>query len=405
MPLADFTLKNDDAASVGTLKYFDAGDGKIYPVSMIYVGVAGVPTQVGDSQALPVSAASLPLPSGAATAANQATANAALAAIQTAVELLDNTVVGTELQVDIVGALPAGGNAIGKLAANSGVDIGDVDVTSVTPGTTAAALGKAEDAVHATGDVGVLMLGVRRDAASSGVDTDGDYCTFAFDSSGRLHTSVSNTVTVTGTVTAAQATAANLNMTEANSAAIAASLAIVDDWDEADRAKVNPIAGQAGVQGNSGAVTALTQRVVLATDVALPAGTNLLGKAAVGEDCKIVYDGTTSVTVKYANIDTATSGNNAIVAAVANKKIKVVSLFLAASGAVDVYFNDGTANLLGGTRKVKLDNTGAVGSGGFVLQENLKGWFETAAVNRPLNLNLSAAIGVAGCLAYVEVDA
>ena len=32
--------------------------------------------------------------------------------------------------VDIASALPAGSNAIGKLAANSGVDIGDVDVTS-----------------------------------------------------------------------------------------------------------------------------------------------------------------------------------------------------------------------------------------------------------------------------------
>jgi hypothetical protein len=32
-------------------------------------------------------------------------------------------------------ALPAGTNAIGKLAANSGVDIGDVDVTSISPGT------------------------------------------------------------------------------------------------------------------------------------------------------------------------------------------------------------------------------------------------------------------------------
>lgn len=38
--------------------------------------------------------------------------------------------VSTEVQVDVVGALPAGTNAIGKLAANSGVDIGDVDVTS-----------------------------------------------------------------------------------------------------------------------------------------------------------------------------------------------------------------------------------------------------------------------------------
>ena len=33
--------------------------------------------------------------------------------------------------VDIITALPAGTNAIGKLAANSGVDIGDVDVLSL----------------------------------------------------------------------------------------------------------------------------------------------------------------------------------------------------------------------------------------------------------------------------------
>jgi hypothetical protein len=36
--------------------------------------------------------------------------------------------------VDIASALPAGTNAIGKLAANSGVDIGDVDVASIATG-------------------------------------------------------------------------------------------------------------------------------------------------------------------------------------------------------------------------------------------------------------------------------
>ena len=41
---------------------------------------------------------------------------------------------GSEMQADIVAALPAGTNAIGKLSANSGVDIGDVDVTSIAAG-------------------------------------------------------------------------------------------------------------------------------------------------------------------------------------------------------------------------------------------------------------------------------
>lgn len=61
--------------------------------------------------------------SGAITETNSA-------AIKTAVETIDNAIAGSEMQVDVVGALPAGTNAIGKLAANSGVDIGDVDVTS-----------------------------------------------------------------------------------------------------------------------------------------------------------------------------------------------------------------------------------------------------------------------------------
>lgn len=38
------------------------------------------------------------------------------------------------LPVQVVAALPAGTNAIGKLSANSGVDIGDVDITSIAAG-------------------------------------------------------------------------------------------------------------------------------------------------------------------------------------------------------------------------------------------------------------------------------
>jgi hypothetical protein len=92
-----------------------------------------------------------------------------------------------------------------------------------------------------------------------------------------------NDVTVTsGSITANAGT--NLNTSAlaleagGNLAGAAASLAVIDDWDESDRAKVNPIVGQAGLQGGSGAVSANTLRVVLSTDVALPAGTNGIGK-------------------------------------------------------------------------------------------------------------------------------
>jgi len=62
------------------------------------------------------------------------TIDADTGAIKTAVEVIDNAINGSEMQVDVVAALPAGSNTIGKLAANSGVDIGDVDITSIAAG-------------------------------------------------------------------------------------------------------------------------------------------------------------------------------------------------------------------------------------------------------------------------------
>lgn len=47
--------------------------------------------------------------------------------------------------------------------------------TSVTPGTGATNLGKAEDAVHTTGDVGVAILGIRDDTLNATSGTEGDY--------------------------------------------------------------------------------------------------------------------------------------------------------------------------------------------------------------------------------------
>lgn len=48
----------------------------------------------------------------------------------------------------------------------------------------------------------------------------------------------------------------------ANQTTMIASLSVMDDWDESDRAKVNPVVGQAGVAAGAGAITSNTQRVV-----------------------------------------------------------------------------------------------------------------------------------------------
>lgn len=92
------------------------------------------------------------------------------------------------LSVTLTTALPAGSAAIGKLAANSGVDIGDVDVTTVgtiTPGTAATNLGKAEDAAHTSGDVGVMALAVSNEANTARA-ADGDYLPIATDTEGNV---------------------------------------------------------------------------------------------------------------------------------------------------------------------------------------------------------------------------
>lgn len=94
--------------------------------------------------------------------------------------------------------------------------------------------------------------------------------------------------------------------TGGNLAAAAASLNVMDDWDETDRAKVNIIAGQAGVDGNSGNKSAATQRVVLATDQ--PALTTPMPTAEAGNTVGTWTDAT-DVSVPSASTATILASN------------------------------------------------------------------------------------------------
>lgn len=78
--------------------------------------------------------------------------------------------------------------AAGALVGGDATNGLDVDVTRIIPGTTATALGKAEDAVHASGDTGVMALTVRSDTAAATSGTTGDYQPLITDSTGRLWT-------------------------------------------------------------------------------------------------------------------------------------------------------------------------------------------------------------------------
>lgn len=61
-------------------------------------------------------------------------------------------------------------------------------------------------------------------------------------------------------------------------------LQIIDDWDESDRAKVNVIAGQAGITAGAGAVGASTPRVTLASDDPAVASLQLIDDVIVADD-------------------------------------------------------------------------------------------------------------------------
>lgn len=122
-----------------------------------------------------------------------------------------------------------------------------------------------------------------------------------------------NSLTVDGTVTANAGTNLNTSLLAleagGNLAAAATSLAIMDDWDESDRAKVNPIVGQAGVQGGAGVVTALTQRIVRSVEATYSASVAGLVTALVATDI-FTITGSASKTVKITQIQVAATGNN-----------------------------------------------------------------------------------------------
>jgi len=82
-------------------------------------------------------------------------------ALWTRDDILDAVVAGSELQVDVVGALPTGSNVIGNVGLEAGSNnIGDVDVLSVVPGFAPTSLGKREDDPHVTLDEGFSYFGV-----------------------------------------------------------------------------------------------------------------------------------------------------------------------------------------------------------------------------------------------------
>lgn len=135
-----------NAGSGGATLATDDVSGVHYQVVKLAMGSDGLAALVSNSNPIPVSdggasltvdgtvaVSSSALPSGAATASNQTTIIGHLDGVETLLTAIDSdtstlagAVSGTEMQVDVVGALPAGNN-----------NIGDVDIASIAAGTNA----------------------------------------------------------------------------------------------------------------------------------------------------------------------------------------------------------------------------------------------------------------------------
>jgi hypothetical protein len=237
------TLATDQLAGgehVQFVKLMDGtanGDGKIAGdaangLDVDVTRVQGTVTVDGSGVTQPVSAASLPLPSGAATSAKQDDQT-------TALQIMDDWDESDRAKVNpIVGqaGIAAGAGAVGATVPR-------VTLASDDPGV---ALLTTID-----GDTGGILT------AAQIIDD--------WDESDRAK--VNPIVGQAGVAAGAGAVGATVQRTTlASDDPAVVALQIIDDWDESDRAKVNIVAGQAGITAGAGAVGASTPRVTLASD-------------------------------------------------------------------------------------------------------------------------------------------
>jgi hypothetical protein len=203
-PLVDNTSLGD----VQAIKLLDPTAGSTTPLIGQKAMVGSVPVVVASDQSvIPVSAASLPLPSGAATAANQTAANTSLSSLDTKVGEVQATPTANtlldRLKALLTGiVLAAGDNLIGRFKLSDGTtvatvrELGTNDALNVSvvdgSGNQVTSFGGsggtqyAEDTAHVSGDLGTLALVVRKDTAAVTAGTDGDYAALVVGGDGGL---------------------------------------------------------------------------------------------------------------------------------------------------------------------------------------------------------------------------
>jgi hypothetical protein len=345
-----FTVATDDVAGVH------------YQIVKAAFGVADSVTLVSSGDPLPVT-----LITGFATAAKQpalGTAGTASADVITVQGIASMT----PFLVTVNSALPAGTNAIGKLAANDGVDIGDVDVTSVVPGTGASNLGKAEDAAHSSGDVGVMGLTVRQDTAAALSGTDGDYQPLVTDANGRLHVIAAVAASQTlGTVTTVSAVTTVSTLTGGGVA-----------HDGVDSGNPVKVGAKAVATPSTSTLVSAADRTDLMADLD---GALLVRQVALGDVISERVTDTGGSSTALTNFGATASTKNCI---------SCVTVYNSSATAGYIDFRDGTGGAVLFTVPVPAGGGAVVGNGGAAL-------FRSSA-------NTAIAYDVSGALSTVYIS-
>lgn len=239
------------------------------------------------------------LPSGAATSAKQDTGNTSLASIDGKI-----TAVNTGAVVVASGAITETNSGAIKTSVELIDDAIKADDAAFTPGTTKVMMAGYEfddttpDSVD-EGDAGAARMSANRNVYTQIRDAAGNERGMNVDASGNAQVDLA---AVSTALYVEQPTAASLNMTEANSGAIATSLAALDNSVDGNYLNVNAnIAGTDMVSGSGTATGAL--RVEIANNgtgtVGLNAGTNAIGKLAANSGVDIGDVDVTSLPVAF----------------------------------------------------------------------------------------------------------
>lgn len=192
----------------------------------------------------------------------------------TALQLIDDAISGSEMQVDIVS-----GNVT-----NAGTFVTQLDGDALTALQLIDNIVQTEDAAHTTGDSGVMLLGVENEDQAALTAGDKDYTPIAVTPEGNIIVKQEGTVTVDGsgvTQPVSGTVTANLSATDN---------AVLDTIDAVlDTIKVDTEAIETAVELIDDAISGNEMQVDVVA--ALPPGTNTIGQVGITDTSFAVADG------------------------------------------------------------------------------------------------------------------